>query len=79
MSDLKERASDSISAPGSNGDSPDSGTGVSNVVIDPIVEKRTISKFDKFMMPQMAVLMLIAYLDRSNIGLWPILNSQTPM
>ncbi|KAL6401151.1 high-affinity nicotinic acid transporter [Ilyonectria robusta] len=68
MSDLKERVSDSISAQGSNGDSPDSGTGVSNVVIDPIVEKRTISKFDKFMMPQMAILMLIAYLDRSNIG-----------
>lgn len=69
MSDLKAHISDSVSAQGSNGDSPDSGTGVSNVVIDPILEKRTISKFDKFMMPQMAILMLIAYLDRSNIGL----------
>ncbi|RDL30983.1 Uncharacterized protein BP5553_09772 [Venustampulla echinocandica] len=38
------------------------------VLIDPLVEKRIIAKFDKFMMPQMALLMLMAYLDRSNIG-----------
>ncbi|KAF7545218.1 hypothetical protein G7Z17_g9358 [Cylindrodendrum hubeiense] len=68
MSDLKESIIDSSSAPASNDDSHDSSTGISAVIIDPVVEKRTISKFDKFMMPQMALLMLIAYLDRSNIG-----------
>ncbi|KAK7427317.1 hypothetical protein QQZ08_006254 [Neonectria magnoliae] len=31
-------------------------------------ERRVLSKFDKFVMPQMAVLVLFAYLDRTNIG-----------
>ncbi|KAH6877073.1 major facilitator superfamily domain-containing protein [Thelonectria olida] len=60
MSTLKESAT--------NADSPDSSIGDTAVYIDPAVEKRTIAKFDKFMMPQMAILMLIAYLDRTNIG-----------
>ncbi|OBT70771.1 hypothetical protein VF21_10192 [Pseudogymnoascus sp. 05NY08] len=68
MNDLKEADIESNSAPASNGGSPDPPLGLSEVFIDPIVEKRTIAKFDKFMMPQMALLMLIAYLDRSNIG-----------
>ncbi|EMT72343.1 hypothetical protein FOC4_g10001793 [Fusarium odoratissimum] len=32
------------------------------------VEKKVLSKFDKFVMPQMALLVLFAYLDRTNIG-----------
>lgn len=31
-------------------------------------EQRVLSKFDKFVMPQMAILVLFAYLDRTNIG-----------
>ncbi|KAK7423496.1 hypothetical protein QQX98_000953 [Neonectria punicea] len=31
-------------------------------------EERVLSKFDKFIMPQMAILVLFAYLDRTNIG-----------
>ncbi|KAH7120599.1 major facilitator superfamily domain-containing protein [Dactylonectria macrodidyma] len=65
MSDLKETMMD---VPAGHGSAPDSANGVSDVFIDPVLEKRTIAKFDKFMMPQMALLMLIAYLDRSNIG-----------
>ncbi|KAI1047825.1 hypothetical protein LB505_013570 [Fusarium chuoi] len=32
------------------------------------VEKKVLSKFDKFVMPQMALLVLFAYLDRTNIA-----------
>lgn len=41
-----------------------------NVVpyIDPQHEKRTLRKFDLCVLPQMMILILIAYLDRSNIG-----------
>jgi len=31
-------------------------------------ERKVLSKFDKFVMPQMAILVLFAYLDRTNIG-----------
>ncbi|KAF5000350.1 hypothetical protein FGRMN_1818 [Fusarium graminum] len=31
-------------------------------------ERKVLSKFDKFVMPQMALLVLFAYLDRTNIG-----------
>jgi hypothetical protein len=40
----------------------------SDIYVDPVIEKRALSKFDKFMLPQIAILVLIAYLDRSNIG-----------
>ena len=43
--------------------------GSNEIYVDPDVEKSIISKFDKYMMPQMAVLVLLAYLDRSNIGM----------
>lgn len=42
--------------------------GSSDIYVDPDSERSTISKFDKFMIPQMALLVLLAYLDRSNIG-----------
>jgi hypothetical protein len=31
-------------------------------------EKRVLRKFDKFLLPPLAVILLIAYLDRSNLG-----------
>lgn len=34
-------------------------------------EQRVLSKFDKYVMPQMAILVLFAYLDRTNIGNYP--------
>lgn len=36
--------------------------------VDKAKERRVLSKFDKFVMPQMAILVLFAYLDRTNIG-----------
>lgn len=36
--------------------------------IDPEVEKRVVRKFDKHMVPLLATLYLLAFLDRSNIG-----------
>ena len=39
------------------------------VYVDSEIEKRALRKFDIFVLPQMAVLVLIAYLDRSNIGM----------
>ena len=41
------------------------------IYIDPALEERVMRKFDKFVLPQFAILVLIAYLDRSNIGETP--------
>ncbi|TPX11791.1 uncharacterized protein E0L32_007528 [Thyridium curvatum] len=68
MEHSKEATMDLDTVPGNTVDLPDSTMGASSIVIDPVLEKRAIAKFDKFMMPQMALLMLIAYLDRTNIG-----------
>jgi hypothetical protein len=72
MSDNKEVGIESNSLSASNGDHFNPQLGASEIFIDPVVLKRITSKFDKFMMPQMAVLMIIAYLDRSNIGLFQL-------
>jgi hypothetical protein len=37
-------------------------------VVSNDAERKVLSKFDKFVMPQMALLVLFAYLDRTNIG-----------
>lgn len=39
-------------------------------------EQKVLSKFDKFVMPQMAILVLFAYLDRTNIGMYTLSESQ---
>jgi hypothetical protein len=31
-------------------------------------EKKVLRKFDKFLLPPLAVILLVAYLDRSNLG-----------
>jgi hypothetical protein len=41
---------------------------ISTIHIDPELEKQTLRKFDKFLLPQLAILVIVAYLDRSNIG-----------
>jgi hypothetical protein len=35
---------------------------------DAEVEKRLLHKFDKYVLPQFMIMVLIGYLDRSNIG-----------
>ncbi|RVX68599.1 hypothetical protein B0A52_07026 [Exophiala mesophila] len=41
---------------------------VAEIFVDPVIEKRAIRKFDTLVLPQMALIMLIGYLDRANIG-----------
>jgi hypothetical protein len=38
------------------------------IELDPELERRTLRKFDKFLLPPLAVILLLAYLDRSNLG-----------
>ncbi|KAL9567477.1 hypothetical protein ACKAV7_008427 [Fusarium commune] len=44
-----------------------SGT-LSPVVVDLELEKQALKKFDMFLLPQLALLTILAYLDRTNIG-----------
>jgi hypothetical protein len=37
---------------------------------DPAFERRTLRKFDKWLLPPLAIILLIAYLDRSNLGMF---------
>jgi hypothetical protein len=69
MTELKEEYVDSSSLSASNGGSLHPAPIPSEISIDSILEKKITAKFDKFMMPPMALIMIIAYLDRSNIGL----------
>ena len=36
--------------------------------LDPQLEKTTLRRFDLFLLPQIAIIIIIGYLDRSNIG-----------
>lgn len=36
--------------------------------VDKVLERKILHKFDKWVMPQMALLVLFGYLDRTNIG-----------
>lgn len=42
--------------------------GVQEIQLDPVLEKQTLRRFDMFLLPQIALLIIIGYLDRSNIG-----------
>jgi hypothetical protein len=44
------------------------GLGEAVPYIDPVLEKAVLRKFDKWLLPQMMLLMLVSNLDRSNIG-----------
>ena len=44
------------------------GIAAHHVEIDPALERRVVRKFDLLVMPQMVLLIILAYLDRSNIG-----------
>lgn len=38
------------------------------IELDPELERRTLRKFDKYLLPPLSVILLLAYLDRSNLG-----------
>lgn len=41
---------------------------VQDLSYDTDAEKKVLRKFDKFLLPPLAVILLVAYLDRSNLG-----------
>ena len=41
---------------------------VSPPIVDPELEKQALRRFDMFLLPQLALLTILAYLDRTNIG-----------
>lgn len=47
------------------------GVGDSTPYIDPVLEKKVLRKFDKWLLPQMMLLVMVSFLDRSNIGTVP--------
>jgi hypothetical protein len=56
------------SKPGSPDPSLNSDANTAYLEIDPVLERRVMRKFDMFVIPQMMLLVILAYLDRSNIG-----------
>lgn len=40
----------------------------SALAVDPAVEKQALKKFDLYLLPQLSILTVLAYLDRTNIG-----------
>ena len=52
----------------SPGKSSGFGVPACQIEIDPVLERRVMRKFDMFVVPQMILLVILAYLDRSNIG-----------
>ncbi|KAL1959732.1 hypothetical protein VTO42DRAFT_1318 [Malbranchea cinnamomea] len=60
---VTETKADSVSK-----SSGDVGIAACQVEIDPVLERRVMRKFDMFVVPQMILLVILAYLDRSNIG-----------
>jgi hypothetical protein len=57
------------SKPGSLDPSLNSDANAAHLEIDPVLERRVMRKFDMFVIPQMMLLVILAYLDRSNIGM----------
>lgn len=47
---------------------PDDANAASSVYIDPREERAIITKFDCLVLPQFVIIIILAYLDRSNIG-----------
>lgn len=43
--------------------------------VDPVLERKTLRKFDKCLLPPLAIILLLAYLDRSNLGMVSILTN----
>jgi hypothetical protein len=52
---------------------PTAVNGETDFYIDPVMEKRIIRKFDMFALSQYTLIIILAYLDRTNIGMLPVL------
>lgn len=53
-------------------DSPSPGYASSHLVVDPAAEAKLLRKLDCWLAPMMIIAFLVAYLDRSNIGTFPV-------
>lgn len=53
-------------------DSPGHGYASSHLVVDPAAEAKLLRKLDCWLAPMMIIAFLVAYLDRSNIGTFPV-------
>lgn len=42
------------------------------IYVDPVLQQKIFRKFDKFALPQLFLFAFLCYLDRSNLGLFPI-------
>jgi hypothetical protein len=71
MDEEKQVASGDIKLAGIIDGSETNVHGSRDIYTDPELEKRVMAKFDKYVLPEFAVVVLIAYLDRSNIGMYP--------
>jgi hypothetical protein len=54
---------------------PTAVNGETDFYIDPVMEKRIIRKFDMFALSQYTLIIILAYLDRTNIGMPPMLTT----
>jgi len=50
--------------------------GENDIYIDPAKEKKILRKFDMLALPQFIIIMILAYLDRTNIGRSPSIRTQ---
>lgn len=57
-----------MKTPEVSGNKPESTGGETTIYIDPAKERKIIRKFDMLVLPQFVIIMILAYLDRSNIG-----------
>jgi hypothetical protein len=64
---------DDVKAPDKSDTKPMAVNGGTEIYIDPVMEKRIIRKFDMLALPQYILIIVLAYLDRTNIGEPPIL------
>jgi hypothetical protein len=64
---------DDMKAPEKPDTKPVAVNGGTEIYIDPVMEKRIIWKFDMLALPQYILIIVLAYLDRTNIGEPPIL------
>lgn len=68
MADLEKQAHVKESSQGPAEGTSEDGVGDVIPYIDPELEKKALRKFDKWLLPQMMLLVAISFLDRSNIG-----------
>lgn len=73
MFDQKPKPGDSSAAVSTEENHLDTSASVNNgtvspPIVDPELEKQALKRFDLFLLPQLALLTILAYLDRTNIG-----------